>query len=371
MHSSLGLSKLRLIFLLIASLAVGGLAGLMAVALCALVMRFGGTEAPDKHGISVQQSVRVGGVLIAIYLALYIGYQYFLLNASTVTSGVLFCTVASISFFMLGLQEDLKGNLSAVVRFILMLALAGAIVWLRPDYRLVSLGVPLLDELLLGSYMATVVFAVLGLVFLANAFNTADGANGLASGVGVFCALGLALVLPADMQLFMRSVAVSCLLFLIYNLTSGRFFLGDGGAYLLGAAIGLCAIQSSNTAAASTWFLLSLLFYPVADLTWSVIRRIAVGRSPLTADNGHLHNYVFDYVSQLGFTPKRANTSTGLGLAILFSAIPLALFYFSRLSDDELNWLAIYASMWVVYLLMWVLLSTWRTIKLRPKRLET
>ena len=165
MHSSLGLSKLRLIFLLIASLAVGGLAGLMAVALCALVMRFGGTEAPDKHGISVQQSVRVGGVLIAIYLALYIGYQYFLLNASTVTSGVLFCTVASISFFMLGLQEDLKGNLSAVVRFILMLALAGAIVWLRPDYRLVSLGVPLLDELLLGSYMATVVFAVLGLVF--------------------------------------------------------------------------------------------------------------------------------------------------------------------------------------------------------------
>ena len=90
MHSSLGLSKLRLIFLLIASLAVGGLAGLMAVALCALVMRFGGTEAPDKHGISVQQSVRVGGVLIAIYLALYIGYQYFLLNASTVTSGVLF-----------------------------------------------------------------------------------------------------------------------------------------------------------------------------------------------------------------------------------------------------------------------------------------
>ena len=360
MHDRLGLSKARIAVLIVLSLLVGGVAGLASVLLCRFVVRFGGVDSAEKHGISTANSIRVGGLLVCMYLVLNIGYQYFILESSLISSTVVHALWGSLLFFALGFYEDLTGELGAVVRFVLMLGISLGLVHYDDQFRILPIGVAILDQWLFSTQSLALLISGVSLAFLANAFNTADGANGLASGIALFCALGLVLVAPADMQLLMRSVAVSCILFLLYNLISGRFFLGDGGAYMLGITVGLAVIVASNKSLGSVWFLLTLIFYPVADLLWSMTRRIASGRSPLSADDGHLHNHLFHWLVAQGLKVRSANTLTGLTVACLFSGLPLLLFFLTRIRLLELNWLWVYVTMWFTYACAWVVLASWR-----------
>ena len=360
MHDRLGLSRARTAILIILSLLVGGIAGLISVLACRFAIRFGGVDSAEKHGISTSSAIRIGGVLVCMYLVLNIAYQYFILDSSQVSPLVIEVLGSGLAFFCLGFYEDLTGAFSTLNRFILMLLISLSIVYFGGQFRILPIGVGVLDDWIFQNSSLGYLVSGVALAFIANAFNTADGANGLASGITLFCALGLVLVAPADLQLLMRSVAVSCVLFLLYNLISGRFFLGDGGAYMLGIMIGLATIVSSNVAGVSVWFLLSLIFYPVADLVWSMLRRIMSGRSPLSADDGHLHNHLFYVFLSKGFGAGNANTITGVSVALGFSGLPLAVYAVDRELLLELNWASVYGILWSSYVLVWALSSRWR-----------
>ena len=77
-------------------------------------------------------------------------------------------------------------------------------------------------------------------------FNTADGANGLVAGTSALAFVALISVAPHDLVPFLLAAVVGCLVFLVFNLISGRFFLGDGGAYFLGVLAGLSLVMVSN-----------------------------------------------------------------------------------------------------------------------------
>ena len=139
------------------------------------------------------------------------------------------------------------------------------------------------------------VFAVTGVT---HAINVIDGLNGLAGVTSLLAAIGLAIVAGAVGDSFVFSVAcvlaASVLGFLLVNYPSGRIFLGDGGAYLVGLLLAeLSVLLVQRNSEVSPWFPLMLLAYPIWETLFSMYRRKSRGRSTADADALHLHTLVF------------------------------------------------------------------------------
>ena len=353
MNDRLGLTPTKAGLILLLCALLGGLAALIAVLVCYFLLNFGGVESADKHGISSNPAIRIGGVLIVVYLLLNLSFQTLSLKLPTLGIDSTAVLVGALPFFVLGLYEDLRGLLSARFRFIFMLLIAAWLLIYDARFVLLPVGQPLIDLLILNNDIAAWAFSALCLAFLPNAFNTADGANGLISGLAFVVVMLLSSIAPPSLVSFLHSVAIGCVLFLIYNLTTGRFFLGDGGAYFLGALVGLSLILVSNTTDTSAWFLAVLIFYPVADLVFSMGRRAMSGRSPFAADNEHLHNLVFAYLKDTTPRASQANTLTGLGVVIVFSGISVIIQQAGILAASSNAWVYVYALFWLMYISVW------------------
>ncbi|NHM25828.1 phospho-N-acetylmuramoyl-pentapeptide-transferase [Desulfofundulus sp. TPOSR] len=93
-------------------------------------------------------------------------------------------------------------------------------------------------------------FAVLVVVFTANAVNLTDGLDGLAAGVTVPVAAALLLIsLLMDklgIAIIMAALMGGCLGFLVYNHHPARIFMGDTGSLALGGALGAAAVLTRS-----------------------------------------------------------------------------------------------------------------------------
>ena len=331
---------------------IGGAAGLVAMLICNYMLSFGGQDNENKHGISAVTATRLGGIAIVAYMAMHLGYQAYLgVYAPGVEEIYVLATCAA--FFLIGIFEDLKGNLSARNRFSLMLMIGLATIYLSPGLILQPVDISWVDTILSSSAMVAGLFTALCIAFIPNAFNTADGANGLVAGVSAFSFMALITVAPATLLPFLLACLVGCLVFLVFNLISGRFFLGDGGAYFLGALAGLSLVVVSNATDVSVWWLLSLVFYPVADLLWSIGRRTINKSSPFAPDNQHFHNLLFAYIDQGRQSSMTSNTATGLLIAFIFSGSALFLSLFAGLGPADPVWFWWICGLWLAYGFGW------------------
>ena len=353
----LTISSIPMAIAWLAAILIGGLSGLIALGLCWLLLFFGGEDSASKHGISNTLSSRVGGVAVVFYLLVNTGYQS-VFSVYEISSLEVTVLSGLILFFLIGLYEDLSGNTSAMRRFLAMLLLASMLVVYERNLILISVGISWADWVLQLSSVTPALFTALCIAFLPNAFNTADGANGLVGGLSLIALATLGALIPNTLSMLQLSGAVGCLIFLIFNLYTGRFFLGDGGAYALGALVGCSLIHVANSALVSTWFLLSLVFYPVADLMWSMVRRAFVGRPVLQPDDLHLHNLVFERVKRLQGLSVWSNNMTGMTIVTVFCLFPAILAWTGTLSLDEDRWFYIVAAQWLLYLGTWFSLRT-------------
>ncbi len=348
----LGLSVPKAILAWGLVILIGGAAGLMSMLICNYMLSFGGQDHENKHGISAVTATRLGGVSIIAYMMMHLGYQGYLgVYSPGVEETYIFVTCAA--FFLIGIFEDLSGNLSAKGRFSLMVMIGLATIYLSPGLTLLPVGILWVDALLNTSVIVAGLFTALCIAFIPNAFNTADGANGLVAGVSAFSFMALITVAPANLLPFLLACLVGCLVFLVFNLISGRFFLGDGGAYFLGALAGLSLVVISNTTDVSVWWLLSLVFYPVADLLWSIGRRVINKASPFTPDNQHFHNLLFAYLEQGRQSSMASNTITGLLIALIFSGSAFALPLLTNWPLDDRIWFWWVCALWLAYGFGW------------------
>ena len=347
----LGMSPIQAALAWLLAAAVGGVSGVVALLLCNYLLTFGGEDSADKHGISDVEATRIGGVAIVAYMGLHLAYQY-QIGAMTLEVADFYPVALAFAYFLLGFFEDMRGTLGSKTRFSAMLVFALVGLFAIPSLVLEPVNIAVVDWFL-GSPISALLFTATCIAFIPNAFNTADGANGLVSGITVLALVGLAAAAPASIQPFLSTCAVGCVVFLIFNLISGRFFLGDGGAYFLGALCGLVLITVANSAEVSTWWMLSLVFYPVADLLWSMARRTIGGGSPLAPDNKHLHNLVFTLLDDGSRSSYAANTTTGVSIALLFAGLPLLLqsYVIESLGSPMWGWVVV--AQWLVYGLAW------------------
>jgi UDP-N-acetylmuramyl pentapeptide phosphotransferase/UDP-N-acetylglucosamine-1-phosphate transferase len=176
-------------------------------------------------------------------------------------------------------------------------------------------------------YYVGVIFSIFAIVGMMNAINIIDGFNGLASGVVL---LILASFYSISFQhqnnelLYVISIsggAVFALFVLVFP--KGKIFLGDGGAYLLGFLVALIGIfLAGKYEDVSPWYVLAIFIYPVWEVIFSIIRKLSMGKSPMMADEYHLHMLVHRQVT------KNNPLTALLMLACLLPFMISSTFYF-------------------------------------------
>ena len=178
--------------------------------------------------------------------------------------------------------------------------------------------------------MFSLPITIFWLVGMSNAVNLIDGMDGLAAGVSAISALTIWTVAMADSidrpyaALTAAVLAGALLGFLRWNFNPARIFLGDSGAYLTGFILGAVSITGVIKGAAAatlivpTFLLVILiLFFPILDTTWAIVRRLAQRKSIFTPDSEHIHHRLL----QAGFSQKSvAYLLYGLSAALGFVA---------------------------------------------------
>ncbi|HEY9787261.1 MAG TPA: MraY family glycosyltransferase [Candidatus Obscuribacterales bacterium] len=283
----------------------------------ARALRLGLVDKPgEERRIHKVPVPRLGGV--AIYMSMMLTMT--LLAAITgrfphdarTPEGLLGVAVGGTLIFVLGLIDDLE-SLPAKIKLLVQILAACAAYSL--GVRIKAIPIPLAMNIDLGFLQIhggtgpielgpwALPLTVVWLVGIANAVNLIDGMDGLAAGVSAISALtiwSVALAPNIDKPYagLMAAVLAGALLgFLRWNFNPARIFLGDSGAYLTGFVLGAISITGVIKGAAAytvivpTFLLvLLILFFPILDTSWAIVRRVASRRSIFSPDAQHIHH---------------------------------------------------------------------------------
>ena len=282
-------------------------------------------DAADKHGISQVSASRLGGLAIFIsWLGLMLAgyYNGYLGGKSGGPAGPYWIDWFAVGCCaVLGLAEDLRNNmLSPRFRLFAELAIFAIAIAFWPLLIPIDFGLPGLDALMtvpVIGWFLTVVFCV-GFI---NSVNMADGANGLMPGI---MTIAYSLFYLNTGEFVYAAMMTACGLFTLFNVISGRLFLGDTGAYGLGASLAISALYLFSQDVFSAAFLACLFAYPCIDFVATLIRRYRAGRSIFLPDNDHLHNRIHYHFQQWLPSKTLANSMTGVLVVASSSGLALA-----------------------------------------------
>lgn len=205
--------------------------------------------------------------------------------------------LAAVPAFLAGLKEDLTKKVSVRTRLFATFASALLACWLL-EACLPRLDIWGLDKLLHFVPFAIVltVFAVAG---VANSINIIDGFHGVAGSAVIIILAGLGFLCWQVDDLLVTGLALAgigtTLGFLLVNYPTGRLFMGDGGAYLLGFWVAEVAVLTIvRNPAINAWQVLAICAYPVIEVLYSIYRRKVVrNMSPGAPDRLHLHTLIY------------------------------------------------------------------------------
>lgn len=172
-----------------------------------------------------------------------------------------------------------------------------------------------------GAYLpplADLCLTMLWFLTIINAFNLIDGLDGLATGLAILSALGMASLQALQQQpsdvLVLLALMGAALAFLRYNFFPARIFLGDSGSMFLGFTLAAAALGSNtkSSTVASIGVPLLAMGVPIFDTMLAVWRRSLRSLWPWSqkeklssgltqADLEHLHHRLL----RLGFNQRR------------------------------------------------------------------
>lgn len=293
-----------------------------------LAFRLGAVDIPkDNRRMHKRPIARLGG--FAIIAGFFVAILFSLISSKLLNTGnAIDFDKKLIGFILgtgiiavLGVIDDIKA-LSAKLKFPVQIvaALIVAMTGTRIEFvtnPLADIGQSNLSPLI--SYILT----ILWIVGITNAINFIDGLDGLAAGVSSIASFSLFFVSAMRPDPDVTTAVLAAMLagstmgFLPYNFNPAKIFMGDTGSTFLGFILGVISIQGTYkqyTAIALAVPLL-VLALPLFDTIFAILRRIASGKSPMTADRGHLHHRLID----MGLTQKQSVsviyiTSAALGL---------------------------------------------------------
>jgi UDP-GlcNAc:undecaprenyl-phosphate GlcNAc-1-phosphate transferase len=326
------------IMMLLAAIGFGVPGLVMMIILQWMTRQSYAKDSVDKHGISSMSASRLGGAAVVVCSAilLVVGWFAGLGNNDLAPRGLQFVAWSAVFICLgLGLLEDLRNDsLSPRFRLLAEFVVFAVLIALMPSLIPAELGVWGLDALIALPVIGGVLTVIFCVGFI-NAVNMADGANGLMPGI---LTISFGLFYAETGAYSYACLMTSCGLFTIFNVISGRLFLGDAGSYGLGAALCISGLFLYSQGDLSASFLAVLLAYPCIDMLMALARRSLQGRSLLSPDNDHLHNRIHFQLQKRFRSPTLANSLTGSSIVMASSGIALM--------GYQLEWLAVTSQLW-------------------------
>ena len=196
---------------------------------------------------------------------------------------------------------------AAIGHPVVVAPLAGAVVLGVLDDRFdVSAPVRLVGQVAVGVGIAVVVptriggvggglLVVVVSVLLMNGTNFLDGLDALAAGVVAVACVAFAVVLHGGGRDLAVAGAAALAGFLLYNRPPARVYLGDAGAYLLGATLAVLLSWAWAPGTPSPVGVASLVIVavPVAEVAFAVVRRLRARNQSITSgDRRHPYDLV-------------------------------------------------------------------------------
>ena len=283
---------------------------------CRLGLQFNVLDKKEDRKLNFNNQVRLGGlaIIIPFYLSIFLSYltntlnyQFLNIDFGQFIPLIIVIIAGSLSFYTLGLSDDLF-SLSPFLRLAIQILVV---------FILISCGLIFdIKSFLILEYSLSIILTVLFISGVINSFNWIDGLDGLASGVTGIVSLGYLIICFLEgnsiVAIFAASIAGACFGFLKYNFHPSKIIMGDGGSYFIGfmnAIIGLMAICPNNNLSLINppfdkmylnfsfdrlYLLLIILFLPIFDMFIVIIRRISNGKSPFYPDRTHIHHLLCD-----------------------------------------------------------------------------
>ena len=240
---------------------------------------------------------RSGGIAVIISLSVF--FVIYKLLYDKILYDYIFI---SYSAFLVGFLDDLKVNIKPFRRLTIMVFLIFTFVYVLP-IKIFNIDIPFLNSLL-SSHFFSSIFVLLCFLFVINGANLIDGFNGLLSINLIIVNIVLTYINinneNLEFSVLLISQIVILLSFLLFNFPSAKIFLGDSGAYTLGAITSLNTIITNNlNPNISSFFFCTLLFYLFFEVFFSFLRKILQKKSPIYPDNEHLHMLSFYKISNI------------------------------------------------------------------------
>ena len=269
----------------------------------------------------VNPTSRLGGLgIIAGYLAALVVIFVVQRSQSSGPSpdiGVWYgLALASLPVFVGGLYEDLTHSVGPTVRLLLSMLSAAMVYW-GLGIGVFKTDVWLVDTLLLLP-TATFFVSLLVVAGFTHSINIIDGFHGLASGSVMIMLAGLmalAWLCHDSLVLYLCGVLLLATLgFFVLNWPSGKIFLGDAGAYLLGfwvVELGLMLVSRNPRISPMAPVVVGI--FPLIETLFSMYRRKFVRQHPINHPDGlHLHTLIYKRILA---SPRKQKTPNEINRA--------------------------------------------------------
>lgn len=258
-------------------------------------------DKPNARKVHAGAIPLVGGICIALTVLLSALLNMHLMVACIKIRWLLASALVLLLMGVLDDKVDLKASRKLMIQLLCGLSIAMA------DIRITSLyGIFGVYEISLWLQYCITIILITGIV---NAMNLMDGVDGL---LGELSLLGFIILIV--LSLYLNEIQLACLytcfagaliVFLKFNLSNEKIFMGDAGSLFLGnMLIGsfiylLNKIQYGNSDQQAYFLALLIGFFalPVLDSLRVYLGRMKVGNSPFKADKSHIHHLLllFNY----------------------------------------------------------------------------
>lgn len=243
-------------------------------------------DMPNERKVHKKPMPRLGG--LAIFLSFLLGYILF----GEVTNQMISILIGGFILIILGICDDIK-PLKAGYKFIGQI-IAAVIVVFYGNITLPSISA---FGIKLSFGIWSYPLAVLFITAIINAINLIDGLDGLAAGTCSIFYLTVAIIafflnrlngLDVTLCLIMLGATLG---FLVYNFYPAKIFMGDTGSMFLGFMISIIALLGYKATTVTSLIVpIIILFLPILDTLFAIIRRVLKGESIGKADASHIHH---------------------------------------------------------------------------------
>jgi len=280
-----------MIFVLV--FATGFLIALSLTPLTArLARRTGAVDQPRKRHQHAKPTPKLGGLplFVAFLAAVGVSLLYPRTDAFEMPR-LIGLWLGGALMFVVGVYDDYR-ELQAAPQLVAQIGAASIVI--ASGVLIRELSNPFDGQRVPFETWFAVLFTLFWLVGMMNTINWLDGIDGLAAGVVVIAGF---MLFAHTFNLGQNSLALlalaligSTLGFLLFNFYPAQMFLGSAGASVLGFALGVLSIIGG----AKVGTALLVLGIPILDVAWRIVNRVRAGKSPFSADRGHLHHRLLD-----------------------------------------------------------------------------